>query len=79
MRKRPRESSPIPATSPSSDIDEGSPAGLAAGERICTSNLQYVTDGMPVRLNGETAPVAAAPNAETESPPVAADAEGESR
>jgi len=30
--------------------------GLAAGERICTSNLQYVTDGMPVRVEGDPAP-----------------------
>jgi multidrug efflux pump subunit AcrA (membrane-fusion protein) len=28
-------------------------SGLAVGERICTSNLQYVTDGMPVRVAGE--------------------------
>ncbi len=27
-------------------------AGLASGERVCTSNLQYVTDGMPVRVEG---------------------------
>ncbi len=27
-------------------------AGLAAGEQVCTSNLQYVTDGMPVRVAG---------------------------
>jgi RND family efflux transporter MFP subunit len=27
--------------------------GLAAGERVCVSNLQYVTDGMPVRVQGE--------------------------
>ena len=32
-------------------------SGLVAGERICTSNLQYITDGMPVRVAGE--PVAA--------------------
>ncbi|HPF71314.1 MAG TPA: efflux RND transporter periplasmic adaptor subunit [Candidatus Krumholzibacteria bacterium] len=28
-------------------------AGLGAGERVCVSNLQYVTDGMPVRVAGE--------------------------
>lgn len=28
-------------------------AGLAAGEQVCTSNLQYVTDGMPVRIAGQ--------------------------
>lgn len=33
-------------------------AGLAAGELVCTSNLQYVTDGMPVRLEGEPDPSA---------------------
>jgi len=27
-------------------------AGLAPGEEICVSNLQYVTDGMPVRVAG---------------------------
>ncbi|MCP4573859.1 MAG: efflux RND transporter periplasmic adaptor subunit [bacterium] len=32
--------------------------GLAAGELVCTSNLQYVTDGMPVRIEGERAPTA---------------------
>ncbi|MCB1184538.1 efflux RND transporter periplasmic adaptor subunit [bacterium] len=31
-------------------------AGLAPGERVCTSNLQYVTDGMPVRVEGDPAP-----------------------
>ncbi len=30
--------------------------GLRAGERICTSNLQYVTQGMPVRVEGDPAP-----------------------
>jgi RND family efflux transporter MFP subunit len=30
--------------------------GLAAGERVCTSNLQYVTSGMPVRVEGDQAP-----------------------
>jgi RND family efflux transporter MFP subunit len=30
--------------------------GLAAGERVCTSNLQYVTHGMPVRVAGDPAP-----------------------
>jgi RND family efflux transporter MFP subunit len=29
--------------------------GLAAGERVCVSNLQYVTPGMPVRVEGEVA------------------------
>jgi multidrug efflux pump subunit AcrA (membrane-fusion protein) len=29
--------------------------GLAAGERICISNLQYVVEGMPVRVEGEAA------------------------
>ncbi len=28
-------------------------SGLEPGEMICTSNLQYVTEGMPVRLEGE--------------------------
>jgi RND family efflux transporter MFP subunit len=31
-------------------------SGLTAGERVCTSNLQYVTNGMPVRIEGEPAP-----------------------
>ncbi len=31
-------------------------AGLSAGERVCTSNLQYVADGTPVRVEGEPAP-----------------------
>jgi len=31
-------------------------AGLAAGDRICTSNLQYVTDGMPVQVEGDPLP-----------------------
>jgi len=30
--------------------------GLASGDRICTSNLQYVTDGMPVRVEGDPVP-----------------------
>ncbi len=30
--------------------------GLAAGERVCTSNLQYVTSGMPVRVEGDPGP-----------------------
>ncbi len=34
-------------------------AGLAAGDRVCISNLQYVTDGMPVRVEGEPAGPAA--------------------
>ncbi|MFO7609041.1 MAG: efflux RND transporter periplasmic adaptor subunit [Candidatus Krumholzibacteriia bacterium] len=36
-------------------------AGLAAGERVCVSNLQYVTDGLPVRVEGEPAAAGAAP------------------
>lgn len=35
-------------------------AGLAAGEKVCTSNLQYVTDGMPVRIEGEPVPATGA-------------------
>jgi len=31
-------------------------SGLDAGDRICTSNLQYVTQGMPVRVAGDPAP-----------------------
>lgn len=27
--------------------------GLATGERVCTSNLQYVTQGMPVQVEGD--------------------------
>ncbi len=27
--------------------------GLKPGEKVCTSNLQYVTEGLPVRLEGE--------------------------
>ena len=27
-------------------------SGLVSGEKVCTSNLQYVTDGMPVRVEG---------------------------
>ena len=30
--------------------------GLAAGDRVCTSNLQYVTTGMPVRVEGDPLP-----------------------
>jgi RND family efflux transporter MFP subunit len=30
--------------------------GLSSGERVCTSNLQYVTNGMPVRVEGDPAP-----------------------
>jgi RND family efflux transporter MFP subunit len=33
--------------------------GLNPGERVCTSNLQYVTQGMPVRVAGDPAPAAA--------------------
>jgi RND family efflux transporter MFP subunit len=32
--------------------------GLALGERICTSNLQYVTQGLPVRVEGDPLPAA---------------------
>lgn len=32
--------------------------GLQVGDRICTSNLQYVTDGMPVRIEGNSEPAA---------------------
>ncbi len=28
-------------------------SGLQAGETVCTSNLQYVTEGLPVRIEGE--------------------------
>jgi hypothetical protein len=42
--------------------------GLAAGDLVCTSNLQYVTDGLPVRIEGE--PASAGPPADD----VAADA-----
>ncbi len=28
-------------------------SGLEAGETVCTSNLQYVTEGLPVRIEGE--------------------------
>ena len=30
--------------------------GLRPGQKVCTSNLQFVTDGMPVRLEGQAAP-----------------------
>jgi multidrug efflux pump subunit AcrA (membrane-fusion protein) len=30
--------------------------GLEAGERACTSNLQYVTSGLPVRVEGDPVP-----------------------
>ena len=30
-------------------------AGLASGERVCISNMQYVTDGMPVLVEGDPA------------------------
>jgi RND family efflux transporter MFP subunit len=33
--------------------------GLNPGERVCTSNLQYVTQGMPVRVAGDPEPPAA--------------------
>ncbi|MEN8007299.1 MAG: efflux RND transporter periplasmic adaptor subunit [Candidatus Krumholzibacteriota bacterium] len=35
--------------------------GLASGDRICTSNLQYVTEGMPVRVEGDPVPAAEKP------------------
>ena len=35
--------------------------GLAAGERVTTSNLQYVTQGMPVRVAGDPVPVSDTP------------------
>ncbi len=35
--------------------------GLAVGERVCTSNLQYITDGMAVRVAGTPAPAPSAP------------------
>ena len=35
--------------------------GLATGERVCTSNLQYVTSGMPVRVEGDPVPVGGQP------------------
>ncbi len=35
--------------------------GLEPGEMVCTSNLQYVTENLPVRIEGEKAP-ASAPN-----------------
>jgi len=31
-------------------------AGLAPGERVCTSNLQFVTEGLPVRVEGDPVP-----------------------
>jgi membrane fusion protein, multidrug efflux system len=31
-------------------------SGLTPGEMVCTSNLQYVTEGLPVRIEGETSP-----------------------
>ena len=34
--------------------------GLAGGERLVTSNLQFVTEGLPVRLDSETARATAA-------------------
>jgi RND family efflux transporter MFP subunit len=33
--------------------------GLTVGERVCVSNLQYVTAGMPVRVEGAATPPAA--------------------
>jgi hypothetical protein len=29
---------------------------VAAGDRVCTSNLQYVTSGLPVRVEGDPEP-----------------------
>ena len=48
-------------------------SGLAVGERVCTSNLQYVTDGMPVRVEGDPDP--GAPEA-ANAPATAKDGEG---
>lgn len=31
-------------------------AGLVPGQRVCTSNLQFVTEGLPVRIEGEPVP-----------------------
>jgi RND family efflux transporter MFP subunit len=36
--------------------------GLASGDRVCTSNLQYVTDGMPVRVEGDPVPAGDKPS-----------------
>jgi len=33
--------------------------GLEAGDRVCTSNLQYVTSGLPVRVEGDPVPAPA--------------------
>jgi RND family efflux transporter MFP subunit len=41
--------------------------GLATGERVCTSNLQYVTNGMPVRVEGDPAPANPAPKPEADA------------
>ena len=38
-------------------------AGLQPGERVCTSNLQYVTQDMPVRVEGDPAPAGREPGA----------------
>jgi RND family efflux transporter MFP subunit len=40
--------------------------GLATGERVCTSNLQYVTNGMPVRVEGDPAPASSVADQEAE-------------
>jgi multidrug efflux pump subunit AcrA (membrane-fusion protein) len=43
--------------------------GLAAGDLVCTSNLQYVTDGLPVRIEDEPAPAGPpSGDAETDAP-----------
>jgi RND family efflux transporter MFP subunit len=36
--------------------------GLASGDRVCISNLQYVTDGMPVRVEGDPVPAGDKPS-----------------
>jgi RND family efflux transporter MFP subunit len=36
--------------------------GLASGDRVCISNLQYVTDGMPVRVEGDPVPAGDQPS-----------------
>lgn len=40
--------------------------GLSSGERVCTSNLQYVTSGMPVRVEGDPVPAKPGPDAASE-------------
>ncbi len=36
--------------------------GLASGDRVCTSNLQYVTDGMPCRVESDPVPTGNKPD-----------------